>query len=117
MRPLAVMALALLGPGAAWAACPGQTQLELNECAAAEYKRADAALNAAWGPATAFMDGIGQGAVLLDAQRKWIAFRDAACAAETAPYEGGSILPLIHWTCMSRLTSQRTEDLLLLSSY
>jgi uncharacterized protein YecT (DUF1311 family) len=101
----------MLMGGAAQAACPGQTQLEMNDCAAAEYQASDAALNAAWGSAKAFMDGIGQGAVLLDAQRKWIAFRDAACAAEAAPYAGGSIQPLVYYSCATRLTRARTQDL------
>jgi uncharacterized protein YecT (DUF1311 family) len=103
--------MALITAGAAQAACPGQTQLEMNECAVADYQTADAALNAAWSPAKSFMDGIGQGAVLLDAQRKWIAFRDAACAAEAAPYAGGSIQPLIYYGCATRLTRARTQDL------
>ncbi len=101
----------ILFAGMAQAACPGVTQMEMNNCAATEYQTTDAALNAAWGPAKSFMDGIGQGAVLLDAQRKWIAFRDAACTAEAAPYEGGSIQPLVYYSCATRLTRARTQDL------
>ena len=98
--------------GAASAACPGQSQLEMNICAADEFQRADAALNAAWGAAKAFADGAGVGAQLLDAQRKWIAFRDAACQAEADLFTGGSIRPLVWNTCLTRLTQRRTEDLL-----
>jgi uncharacterized protein YecT (DUF1311 family) len=86
--------------------------MELNQCAATEYGRADAALNAAWGPTKAFADGIGVGAQLLDAQRKWIAFRDAACLAEADQFAGGSIRPLVWYSCLTRLTQRRTEDLL-----
>ncbi|MEP6020839.1 MAG: lysozyme inhibitor LprI family protein [Paracoccaceae bacterium] len=93
------------------AACPGNTQLELNECAAAEFQQADAQLNAVWPQVKGYMDSIGQGAVLLDAQRKWIPFRDAACTAEIAPYAGGSIQPLIWYSCLTRLTQTRTFDL------
>jgi uncharacterized protein YecT (DUF1311 family) len=96
---------------AANAACPGQTQMEMNECAVLEYQAADAALNAQWANAKSHMDGSGLGDVLLDAQRKWIAFRDAACAAEAAPYAGGSIQPLIYYSCATRLTRARTQDL------
>lgn len=103
--------LLMLLSGTAGAACPGQTQMELNQCAAAEYQRADAMLNAAWGPTKSFMDDIGHGGLLLDAQRKWLAFRDAACAAETAPFAGGSIQPMIWFSCMTRLTQARTQDL------
>ena len=106
------LSLALIvAAGGAQAACPGDTQYEMNECAAADFQMADTQLNATWEQAKSFMDGINQGAALLDAQRKWLAFRDAACAAEIAPYEGGSIQPLILWTCLTRLTQTRTEDL------
>ncbi len=110
MRFASSLVLSLLA-GTAGAACPGQTQQEMNACAQAEFQQADAALNAAWGPAKSFMDGIGQGDALLDAQRKWIAFRDAACTAEIAPYSGGSIQPLIWYSCLARLTRTRTQDL------
>ncbi len=110
MRFAFSLALILMA-GAAQAACPGDTQFEMNECAATDFQNADTQLNATWEQAKVYMDGIGQGAALLDAQRKWLAFRDAACAAEIAPYEGGSIQPLILWTCLARLTQARTEDL------
>ena len=96
---------------AASAACPGNTQLELNECAAAEFQQADEQLNAVWPQAKGFMDSIGQGAVLLDAQRKWIPFRDAHCKAVAAQYAGGSIVPLIANRCMTELTETRTAQL------
>lgn len=112
--PPSVSALALalaFAASAAAAACPGQSQLEMNQCAEADFQQADAALNAAWGPAKSFMDGLGQGDTLLDAQRKWLAFRDAACTAELAPYAGGSIQPLVWFSCLARLTRSRTQDL------
>ena len=111
MRFALSLVFGLMG-SAALAACPGQSQLEMNECAAADYQRADAALNAAWGPAKSFADNAGTGGQLLDAQRKWIAFRDAACLAEADLFRGGSIRPLIWYTCLTRLTQRRTEDLL-----
>jgi uncharacterized protein YecT (DUF1311 family) len=86
-------------------------QLEMNDCAAAEYQRFDAELNAVWPIAKSRADAIGAGATLLDAQRKWIAFRDAACTAEIAPYGGGSIQPLIWYNCLTRMTRNRTFDL------
>jgi len=104
--------LVTLGAGLpAQAACPGETQLEMNQCAARSYQAADATLNAVWPQAKAAMDRLGAGQLLLDAQRKWIAYRDAACAAEQAQFEGGSIAPLIYFICMQRLTERRTEDL------
>ncbi len=108
---LAATALWIMSGVAAHAACPGNTQLEMNDCAAAEFQQADGQLNAVWPQVKGYMDSIGQGAVLLDAQRKWIPFRDAACTAEIAPYAGGSIQPLIWYSCLTRLTRVRTFDL------
>ncbi len=116
MRFACSVAFVLIG-GAAGAACPGQTQLEMNDCAAAEFAQADAALNAAWGPAKNHADANGYGELLLDAQRKWLAFRDAACTAELAPYSGGSIQPLIWSNCLTRLTRTRTQELLEFGRY
>ncbi len=83
----------------------------MNACAEAQFKAADDELNAVWAPAKAAMDRMGGGAMLLDAQRKWIAFRDAACQAEIQPYAGGSIQPLVWYNCLARLTRQRSFDL------
>lgn len=94
-----------------------QTQSLMNACAFKDYEQADAALNAAWKPAKAFGDEIGKGDALLAAQRTWIAYRDAACDAHASPYEGGSIQPLIHATCLSELTAQRTRMLLEFHGY
>lgn len=47
----------------------------------------------------------------LDAQKSWLAYRDAACRAESNINEGGSIQPLIIETCMSALTDQHTKEL------
>lgn len=87
------------------------TQFDMNVCADRDYQAADAELNAAWTEAEATADAVGAGPALLDAQRKWIAYRDAACEAEAAQYDGGSIQPLIRLTCLTRLTEQRSTDL------
>ena len=114
MMRLAISLAVFLGAEAAMA-CPVEikTQMDIDECAAADYQRADAALNAAWGPVKAHIDSYGDGAKLLDAQRKWIAFRDAACEAESSVW-GISGWRMIMYSCLARLTRRRTEDLLLL---
>ncbi len=112
MRAGVCCAVFLVFSGPALAACPGETQMEMNQCAADGYAAADAELNHAWGVAKRYMDGFGAGDALLDAQRKWISYRDAACMAEAAQHEGGSIQPLIWFTCLETLTERRTADLL-----
>lgn len=87
-------------------------QQSMNICAARAYQQADAALNAAWGPARDFARQIGQADALLQAQRAWLAYRDAACAVQASPFQGGSIQPLIRYNCLRDLTSRRTQMLL-----
>jgi urease subunit beta len=94
-----------------------QAQQMMNACAAKDYEIADAALNTAWKPAKVFADAIGQGAALLEAQRAWLTYRDAACKVHASPFEGGSIQPLIRSTCLSELTAQRTALLLEFHAY
>lgn len=94
-----------------------QTQLLMNLCAKRDYDMADAALNAAWGPARSFARQIGQGDALLQAQRAWLSYRDAACDVQASPYAGGSIQPLIKFSCLSELTAERTRMLLEFKGY
>ncbi|GAB4348226.1 MAG: lysozyme inhibitor LprI family protein [Oricola sp.] len=106
---------------------PGELpQLGINWCAGEEYGRADDALNAAWTKVRAYMKSVDEAngeyfpeqAVaaesLLKAQRAWIDYRDGQCEAEGAQFAGGSIRPLITISCKTRMTRQRTEELLLL---
>lgn len=107
---------ALQAQSAAECIAPQQQQL-MNACAYREYEQVDAALNAAWKPAKAFADAIGQGKTLLTAQRAWLAYRDAACEAHASPFEGGSLQPLIRATCLSEITAERTRMLLEFHGY
>ncbi|HVG49673.1 MAG TPA: lysozyme inhibitor LprI family protein [Rubellimicrobium sp.] len=114
-----VLAAALAcGPAAAQDLCRGAvTQQDLNECSHAAYLLADEELNRAYAAAREAAQGIDQGsngqaeATLRVAQRAWVAFRDAACEAEAAFNQGGSIQPMIRSGCLERLTDQRTDDL------
>ena len=97
-----------------------QTQMEMNHCAGLEYQAADEDLNADYRMARDAMkqldeylpDG-GRSAAqsLLDAQRAWIAYRDAACETEGFLFRGGSMEPLIVLTCKTDLTRKRSEAL------
>lgn len=101
-------------------------QQEMNACAELDWMDADADLNVAYAAAMAVMKGYdadlaiserGAEATLRAAQRAWIGFRDAACAAEGYAMRGGSAEPLLIYGCRARLTQQRTEDLRLLTAY
>jgi uncharacterized protein YecT (DUF1311 family) len=45
------------------------------------------------------------------AQRIWIQFRDANCAAEYELYSGGSAAPMVKLACLEAVTRHRTEEL------
>lgn len=89
------------------------TQSAMNACAYQDYRAADFALNEvyAWAMKRARGYENGSDTALREAQRAWIPYRDAACAAEGQLYEGGSIRPLIEYACLATLTERRTDDM------
>ena len=109
-----------------WNCADPQAQQEMNYCAGLEYERADKALNVLWPKVRAFMkeqdaelkeyspDLVGAEAALLKAQRAWIDFRDGQCESEGFEARGGSMEPLLVSTCLTRLTNQRIQELILL---
>lgn len=98
-------------------------QQEMNICAAEEYRAADAELNAQWKITRATMKARDKGwkpdwderpgyfASLLEAQRAWIAYRDAHCRLDGYTARGGSLEPLLVSTCKTSLTNARTAQL------
>jgi uncharacterized protein YecT (DUF1311 family) len=82
----------------------------MNICADKDYRKADAELNRAYKAAIAGEDGDAQ-KLLREAQRDWIKFRDAECAYEAAPNQGGSIYPMVYSGCLTELTRARTKEI------
>ncbi len=91
--------------------CSNGPQIALNECAAADFRAADAKLNTAYRAITRRLTDDPARRSLVEAQRAWIRFRDAECDFDTKSSEGGSIRPLLFSECQKRLTEQRTADL------
>ena len=115
MRLAAAFAGALLWSAGAASAqqvncATDQSQMALNICAQQAWQRADDDLNALWSVLKPRADAAGWGKRLLEEQRAWLRTRDARCEAERATYEGGSIAPLIFWTCMEEMTLSRNAD-------
>jgi len=79
------------------------------QCIGVELKLQDAALNAAYRTLTADMTPE-QKAGLQKAQRAWIAFRDADCAARYSP-DWGTMSTIDANFCMLRRTTERTIEL------
>jgi uncharacterized protein YecT (DUF1311 family) len=100
-----------------------QNQHDMTACAAIDFERADAELNAVWAEVIAgaremdaeidreFDQAPTSEEVLREAQRAWIIFRDGQCAYEGHEARGGSMEPMIRNGCRARLTRERTAQL------
>lgn len=96
------------------------TQLEMTFCAQKDWQEADAELNAAYQSAMAAMkqtdsyltdDLKGAATALREAQRAWIPFRDKACESYGFLARGGSMEPMLVFSCRADLTRQRSDEL------
>jgi uncharacterized protein YecT (DUF1311 family) len=99
------------------------SQLENTECAAREFRDADAELNRRWtewiaharaadGAYRGSDTGPGYEQILRDAQRSWVAFRDAHCAYDARiQARGGTLEPLIYEDCRKNMTRDRIRQL------
>lgn len=123
-------ALALLA-GVAAAQTPYQVhhcdepmaQMDMNACALLDFETADAELNALWHETIADSRQADEEvnrdhdqrptsqAVLREAQRAWIRFRDAHCTWEGYEARGGSMEPMLYNGCRAALTRERIAQL------
>ncbi len=101
-----ILAILLLGAFSAVA----QTQSEMTAEAAADFKKADAALNVVYKKLRATLDGEGQ-AKLKAAQKAWLAYRDAQAALDADASRGGSIAPMEYAMSRTASTEARTTAL------
>jgi uncharacterized protein YecT (DUF1311 family) len=87
-------------------------QMELNECAGANYAAADKALNALYRRTMALREDSNARMRLRASERDWMARRDKSCADEVGPQEeGGSIWPMEMSTCLQEKTDARIRAL------
>jgi len=86
------------------------TQMELDYCAGLDFKAADAKLNVLYQALTAKYNTNNQ-ALLRDAEEKWLAWRDAECAYETALTVGGTIHSMLETECDTDKTNTRIKEL------
>lgn len=102
------------------------SQLAMTQCAAQAFAKADGVLNAEYRKTIAAMRkadaGVdsrlpsdtrpGYAAALVEAQRAWIAFRDAHCRLVGYQMRGGSGEPMLVWQCKETLTRARIKQLI-----
>lgn len=88
----------------------GQTQTQMNQAAGVEYKKADAAMNAAYKKLMTVLDD-SKKARFRKAQNAWLTFRDAEGAFLSSKVQGGSIYPSVLASHRTALTVERTKAL------
>ena len=89
----------------------GQTQMEMNQQASTNYKKADAKMALIYKKVQKETLSDMDKKLLLDAQRKWINYKEAHCKSASAVYAGGSIQPLIYFNCLTEITNERIKQL------
>ena len=88
------------------------TQMDLNQCAGANYGAADAALNRLCRRLMADQSDTASKQRLTEAERAWIVYRDKECAFEVGPQKGGgSIWPMEMSNCLEDVTAARLREL------
>jgi uncharacterized protein YecT (DUF1311 family) len=101
--------------GAAANACQalpgGQTTIGISQCIGAETATWDAHLNAEYQTRRAEFGDQTLRDMLRDAQRAWIAYRDAQCALDYQRWIDGSIRTIVAANCFLTMTAQRALEL------
>ncbi|TVQ18652.1 MAG: DUF1311 domain-containing protein [Leptolyngbya sp. DLM2.Bin15] len=87
-----------------------QTQSDMNFCAGETYKVADDDLNRIYQQVLNQLPQSDRPS-LIEAQEAWLAYRDTNCDFEASLFEGGSIQPLMYYSCLERMTDERIEVL------
>jgi uncharacterized protein YecT (DUF1311 family) len=107
-----LLLVAALPTRAQMQACAGlQTQMAMNECAAREYKKHDAAMNDVYQRLLARITDAQQKAMLVDAERAWLAYRDKFCAFQSSGTLGGTIHSMIEADCLDEKTNVHAAEL------
>jgi uncharacterized protein YecT (DUF1311 family) len=88
-----------------------QTQAAMNAQARAEFERADAELNTTYQSVLARLPTAENKQRLKEAQRAWVASRDAGAARAAKEADGGSMAPTLRYETMTRLTRERIKEL------
>jgi uncharacterized protein YecT (DUF1311 family) len=115
LRMIAVGMFMALGIGCSASASADDcdaNQAAMNQCAAKELATLDADLNKQYKAQMNYLKTPAKKQALQDAQKKWIALRDADCAYQVGKREdSGSIWPLLQTNCLAAQTKVRVEQL------
>ncbi|GAB3930674.1 lysozyme inhibitor LprI family protein [Larkinella terrae] len=87
-----------------------QTQTEMNMCAQMRFQKADQELNAVYKQLIELVSKDDK-TLVIEAQRQWIAYRDAHCKVYEKMYQGGSMLNMVIANCKETTTLSRINEL------
>jgi uncharacterized protein YecT (DUF1311 family) len=89
-----------------------QDQSTMNACAGKAFDEADKRLNDAYKQIEGRLkDDAAAKKLSVEAQRAWVAFRDAECAFQGGPpATAGSVYPMVVAACQAALTNDRLKD-------
>lgn len=87
-----------------------QTQAQMNQSAAKDADKADAAMNVVYKKLMAKLN-LTDKAKLKKAQRAWLVFRDADADSLASQETGGTMFPGIYSTYFQEITEARTKEL------
>jgi len=87
-----------------------ETQYAMDVCAGQDFKKADDALNTLYKQMLPRYEAADQ-ALIKDAERKWLAYRDAECAFDSNSTIGGSFHPTAETMCRTEKTEARVKEL------
>ena len=92
--------------------CPRRpsTTLDMEGCAEHKIVRTDAAIETRARAVFSLLNSKGRRA-FANAERSWLAYRRAACTAESSKYEGGSIEPVVFGLCVTKQNGRHLMEL------
>ncbi len=96
--------------GVAPPACEGETQLALNICASRWAKTADFLRSLIYEEIYSQVPEARK-SQLKAIEQTWTSYRDIHCQELSAPFRGGSIYPLLNFSCRARVANDRIADL------
>lgn len=91
--------------------CHGQSQAEMNNQAKLAHQRADQEMTKVYKTVMNSLISQNEKNQLLEVQRAWIKYKEAHCKALANQYQGGSIYPLILYSCLEEITIERKKQL------
>ena len=91
--------------------CKGQTQIEMNNEAINAHKKADQEMTKIYKSVISRLSSQNDKNQLLEAQRAWIKYKESHCKSLANQYQGGSIYPLVFYSCLEEVTIERKKQL------